>query len=130
MPGTRRNAAGSECGQWHMDVLTDNTGMAGAGKSGLGIAIDLGTTTVAAQLIDLATGTVLAVQTDLNPQASFGAGRHESDPGGSIRGRFRPLVRFALRQMIAKLAAGRESEIAEVVLVGNTVMHHLFSGLM
>jgi Na+-transporting NADH:ubiquinone oxidoreductase subunit NqrF len=27
-----------ECGQWHMDVLTDNSGLSGAGKSGLGIA--------------------------------------------------------------------------------------------
>ena len=33
-----------ECGQWHMDVLTDNARLAGAGKHGLGIAIDLGTT--------------------------------------------------------------------------------------
>jgi uncharacterized 2Fe-2S/4Fe-4S cluster protein (DUF4445 family) len=31
--------------------------------------------------------------------------------------------------MIAKLALGREEEIVEVVLVGNTVMHHLFCGL-
>ncbi len=62
-----------ECGQWHMDVLTDNSGLSGAGKSGLGIAIDLGTTTIAAQMIDMATGSVLAIQTDLNPQASFGA---------------------------------------------------------
>jgi uncharacterized 2Fe-2S/4Fe-4S cluster protein (DUF4445 family) len=31
--------------------------------------------------------------------------------------------------MIANLAKGREQEIVEVVMVGNTVMHHLFSGL-
>jgi uncharacterized 2Fe-2S/4Fe-4S cluster protein (DUF4445 family) len=37
-------------------------------------------------------------------------------------------VRAALRQMIVHLAGGRAQEIAEVVLVGNTVMHHLFSG--
>ena len=62
-----------ECGQWHMDVLSDNSGMLGAGKSGLGIAIDLGTTTIATQMIDLDTGDVLAVETNLNPQASFGS---------------------------------------------------------
>lgn len=39
------------------------------------------------------------------------------------------VVRLALRQMIAKLAHGREEEIVEVILVGNTVMHHLFCGL-
>ena len=38
-------------------------------------------------------------------------------------------VRLLLGQMIAKLAGGRDQEIAEVVLVGNTVMHHLFAGL-
>ena len=118
-----------ECGQWHMDVLTDNSGLSGAGKSGLGIAIDLGTTTLAAQMIDMATGSVLAVQTDLNPQASFG-----SDVMSRIRAALHgadltTVVRLALRQMITKLAGGREGEIAEVVLVGNTVMHHLFAGL-
>lgn len=55
-----------------MDVLTDNAGLAGAGKRGLGIAIDLGTTTIAAQIVDLASGDVLGIETELNPQASFG----------------------------------------------------------
>jgi uncharacterized 2Fe-2S/4Fe-4S cluster protein (DUF4445 family) len=118
-----------ECGQWHMDVLTDNSGLCGAGKSGLGIAIDLGTTTIAAQMIDMATGSVLAVQTDLNPQASFG-----SDVMSRVRAALQgadltSVVRISLREMISKLAGGREREVAEVVLVGNTVMHHLFAGL-
>ena len=62
-----------ECGQWRMDILTDNSSLSGAGKIGLGIAIDLGTTTIAAQMIDLATGNVLGVETALNPQALFGS---------------------------------------------------------
>ena len=118
-----------ECGQWHMDILTDNSGLSGAGKSGLGIAIDLGTTTIAAQMIDMSTGSVLAVQTDLNPQSSFG-----SDVMSRVRAALhgddlRSVVRIALGRMIGNLAGGREDEIAEVVLVGNTVMHHLFAGL-
>jgi uncharacterized 2Fe-2S/4Fe-4S cluster protein (DUF4445 family) len=117
-----------ECGQWHMDVLTDNAGMAGAGKHGLGIAIDLGTTTIAVQMVDLASGDVLGVETELNPQASFG-----SDVMNRIRAALHgddltTVVRAALGNIIARLAKGREAEIAEVVLVGNTVMHHLFSG--
>ncbi len=118
-----------ECGQWQMDVLTDNAKLSGAGKSGLGIAVDLGTTTIAAQLIDLASGSVLAVQTDLNPQASFGADVMHRIQAALAGSDLTTMVRFALGQMIAKLAAGRAQEIAEVVLVGNTVMHHLFSGL-
>ncbi|HEV2485700.1 MAG TPA: ASKHA domain-containing protein [Terracidiphilus sp.] len=117
-----------ECGQWHMDVLSDNTGLAGAGKHGLGVAIDLGTTTIAAQIVDLASGSVLGVETELNPQASFG-----SDVMNRIRAALHgddltTVVRTALGQIIARLARGREQEVAEVVLVGNTVMHHLFSG--
>jgi uncharacterized 2Fe-2S/4Fe-4S cluster protein (DUF4445 family) len=118
-----------ECGQWHMDVLSDNSGMRGAGKSGLGIAIDLGTTTIATQMIDLATGDVLAVETNLNPQAPFG-----SDVMSRIRATLAgddltSVVRAVLGEMIGKLAHGREKEIAEVILVGNSVMHHLFCGL-
>ena len=117
-----------ECGQWHMDVLTDNAGLVGGGKRGLGIAIDLGTTTIVAQMIDMASGDVLAVETELNPQAPFG-----SDVMNRIRAALHgtdltTVVRAALGQTIAKLAHGREQEIAEVILVGNTVMHHLFSG--
>ncbi len=39
----------------------------------LAIAIDLGTTTIAAQLIDAASGDVLGVETMLNPQSAFGS---------------------------------------------------------
>jgi uncharacterized 2Fe-2S/4Fe-4S cluster protein (DUF4445 family) len=116
-----------ECGQWRMDILTDDSELTGAGKSGLGVAIDLGTTTIAAQMIDLATGDVLSVETDLNPQSSFG-----SDVMSRVRAALhgddlRSVIRIALGQMISRLAGGRANEIAEVVLVGNTVMHHLFA---
>jgi len=118
-----------DCGQWHMDVLTDASQAAGAGKEGLGIAIDLGTTTIVGQIVDFAAGDVLGVETMLNPQAAFG-----SDVMSRIRAALdgadlTSLVRAALGELIAKLAAGREHRVKEVVLVGNTVMHHLFSGL-
>jgi uncharacterized 2Fe-2S/4Fe-4S cluster protein (DUF4445 family) len=118
-----------ECEQWHMDVLADNSVLSGRGKNGLGIAIDLGTTTIAAQLVDLATGNVLAVETELNPQAPFG-----SDVMSRIRAALSgadltTVVRASIGSMIAKLAEDREQEIVEVVLVGNSVMHHLFSNL-
>ena len=117
-----------ECGQWHMDVLTDATSMAAAGKPGLGIAIDLGTTTIAAQIVDMTSGNILGVETMLNPQAAFGSdvmSRIRSVLGGAD---LTTVVRSALRAMIVTLAAEREREIAEIVLVGNTVMHHLFRG--
>ncbi|MGO8717874.1 MAG: ASKHA domain-containing protein [Acidobacteriaceae bacterium] len=118
-----------ECEQWHMDVLADNSVLSGKEKKGLGIAVDLGTTTIAAQLLDLSTGDVLGVETELNPQAPFG-----SDVMSRIRATLSgadlaQAVRAAMWPMIERLARGREQEIVEVVLVGNSVMHHLFAGL-
>jgi uncharacterized 2Fe-2S/4Fe-4S cluster protein (DUF4445 family) len=118
-----------ECGQWHMDVLTDDFGPSKTGKSGLGIAIDLGTTTIAAQMIDMAAGNVLGVETNLNPQASFGSDVMSRIQAALSGADLTTLLHFVLRQMIAKLARGREQEVVEVILVGNTVMHHLFAGL-
>ena len=118
-----------ECGQWRMDILTDNSSLSGMGKRGLGIAIDLGTTTIAAQMIDLATGNVLGVETALNPQASFGSDVMSRIRAVLLGADLTKVVRFALRQIITKLAGGREEEIVEVILVGNTVMDHLFCGL-
>ncbi|MDR3793671.1 MAG: ASKHA domain-containing protein [Terracidiphilus sp.] len=117
-----------ECGQWHMDVLADDAMLPSAGRKGLGIAIDLGTTTIAAQLIDRAHGEVLAVDTALNPQAVFG-----SDVMSRIRAALEGAdlttpIRTSLGEMVRRLVQGRADAVAEVVLVGNTVMHHLFSG--
>ncbi|HET9100631.1 MAG TPA: ASKHA domain-containing protein [Acidobacteriaceae bacterium] len=118
-----------ECEQWHMEILSDNSALSGRGKQGLGIAIDLGTTTIAAQLVDLASGNVLGVETELNPQAPFG-----SDVMSRIRAalsgvNLTTMVRASIGSMIARLARHREQEVAEVLLVGNSVMHHLFSRL-
>jgi uncharacterized 2Fe-2S/4Fe-4S cluster protein (DUF4445 family) len=118
-----------ECGQWHMDVLTDNSSILQSSKPGPGIAIDLGTTTIAAQIVDMATGNVLGVETNLNPQASFGSDVMSRIKAALSGADLTTPVRLTLGKMIAKLARGREAEIAEIVLVGNTVMHHLFSGL-
>ena len=101
-----------ECSQTRMEVLTDNVGLASAGKHGLGIAIDLGTTTIAAQTLDLATGQVLAVETELNPQVRFGA-----DVMNRIRAALNgddlmTVIRETLGAMVTRLAHGREQEIA------------------
>ena len=120
-----------ECGQWHMEILTDST-VAPAethSKAREKIAIDLGTTTIAAQLIDAASGDVLGVETALNPQAAFG-----SDVMSRVRAvladnDLTTPIRVALGQLVARHARGRASQITQVLLVGNTVMHHLFCSL-
>jgi uncharacterized 2Fe-2S/4Fe-4S cluster protein (DUF4445 family) len=123
-----------ECGQWRMQILAD-TEVSSAQlpsktkKKTNKIAIDLGTTTIAAQLIDAATGDVLGVETALNPQAAFG-----SDVMSRIRAALEGKdltapIRAALGEIVARLARERAPQVAEVLLVGNTVMHHLFCGL-
>ncbi len=118
-----------EVGQWVMPILADSAHLQGAGRTGLGIAVDIGTTTLAAQILDLSSGEVLGVRTALNPQCAHGADVMSrvlfalSDPA------LTPLVRNAVGGMIAELAGQKAAEVCDVVLVGNTVMHHLFGGI-
>ena len=118
-----------EIGQWETAILADDTPFEFTPSEGLGIAVDVGTTTLVAQLVDLASGRVLGVRTALNPQAAFGADvmsriAHALTPGGLIR--LCDAIRRAVGRMAQELAAGRE--LRRVVLAGNTPMHHLFAG--
>ncbi len=119
-----------EVAQWEAVVLDDRTPARAAGRVGRGVAVDLGTTTMVAQLVDLATGQVLGVQTALNPQAVFGAdimSRVEAAVTRGVASALAGAVRRKIGEMIAVLPAGPEP-IAEIVIAGNTVMHHLFTG--
>ena len=126
--------------QWEATILTDESKFAFTPRDGWGVAIDLGTTTIVAQLLDLRTGHVLAVRTALNAQAVHGAdimSRVEFAVSDQGQQRLETLVRGQLGRLIAELlattpeAAGgrRDSPLRSVVIVGNTVMHHLFCGL-
>ena len=117
-----------EVDQWSLPVLTDEQATPLEPRDGFGAAIDLGTTTLVAQMVDLATGEVLAVETALNPQA-----RHGADVMSRIQydlrrpGELTAMIRQTLGQMLARLAGDRVLE--EVLIAGNTAMHHLFCGL-
>jgi uncharacterized 2Fe-2S/4Fe-4S cluster protein (DUF4445 family) len=124
-----------ELEQWEAAVLVDETRIEFTPREGYGIAIDLGTTTLAAQLVDLSSGTVLAVQTALNEQGRFGADVMTrifyavTEHGQKT---LEQSIRSQLKGMIGSLVAGagvEATQVADVVLVGNTVMHHLFSGI-
>lgn len=123
-----------ELAQWEVAILSDHGRLTFTPKKGLGIAVDLGTTTLVAQLLDLETGNVLGVRSALNAQAQHG-GDIMSRIGFAVAGGQRTLesiIREQLGELIQELLAGvakRAAEVSEVVVVGNTVMHHLFSGL-
>jgi len=102
----------------------------------LGIAFDVGSTTIAGHLCDLATGEILATQGVMNPQIRFGedvmsrVSYAMMNRGGE--GQLTRAVREAIDTMIGHLVdeAGHDRrDVLELVLVGNPIMHHLFLGL-
>lgn len=118
-----------EIGQWTMPILSDEFPAARTSSDGIGVAIDLGTTTIVAQAVDRRSGQILGMRSLLNPQAAYGTdvmSRVQQALHGDVLTR---LIRVRLGEVVEDLARGRESELREVAIVGNTVMHHLFSGL-
>ena len=115
-------------GQWDAPILSDDAAVHFEAREGFGIAVDLGTTTLVAQLLDLRSGRIVDVRTALNPQSAHGAdlmSRVQFDmtqPGVLTRS-----VREALRVMVRDLTGNLD--LREVLICGNTVMHHLFCGL-
>jgi uncharacterized 2Fe-2S/4Fe-4S cluster protein (DUF4445 family) len=101
-----------------------------------GVAIDVGSTTIAGHLADLADGSVLASNGVMNPQIRFGEDLMSRvsyammHPGGARE--MTRAVRGALAGLVADLAkrAGiPREEILELTLVGNPIMHHLVLGI-
>ncbi len=101
-----------------------------------GLAIDVGSTTIAAHLTSLSTGEIAASAGLMNPQIRFGEDLMSRvsyvmmNPGGEAE--MTKSVREALNTLSRQVAqqAGIElTDILEVVLVGNPVMHHLFLGI-
>lgn len=96
-----------------------------------GVAIDIGTTTLAARLYD-ANGNIVAEFSKLNPQSEFGAdviSRIEASMKGSS-GELAESILSALDEMILRLASDAvidQSEIDGVVITGNTVMLSLLT---
>jgi uncharacterized 2Fe-2S/4Fe-4S cluster protein (DUF4445 family) len=101
-----------------------------------GIAFDLGTTTVVATLLDLATGTPVAVASLLNPQQPYGAdvitriSATMMDP--DALGRLTALAHEGLDQLVGEVCADGgvdRREVYEIALAGNATMVHLALGL-
>lgn len=124
-----------ELAQWEATILADNSTFEFTPRDGLGVAIDLGTTTVVGQLLDLRTGHVLAVRAALNTQARHGADIMSRIDYAVLRGGQRvleQLIREQIGGLVRELldaASATPDELRDVVIVGNTAMHHLFCGL-
>lgn len=101
-----------------------------------GVAVDLGSTTIAAHLCDLASGEVLASAGMMNPQIRFGedlmsrVSHVMMNPGGltELTSAVREGIDALLGAVAAEAGMPRE-RIVEMTLVGNPVMHHILFGL-
>ncbi|HUP55724.1 MAG TPA: ASKHA domain-containing protein, partial [Methylomirabilota bacterium] len=101
-----------------------------------GVAIDVGSTTIAGHLVNLADGSVLASAGVMNPQIRFGEDLMSRvsyvmmHPGGEVE--LTEAVRKALDGLLATLgnkAGIKRAEILELAIVGNPIMHHLLLGI-
>jgi uncharacterized 2Fe-2S/4Fe-4S cluster protein (DUF4445 family) len=100
-----------------------------------GIAVDIGSTTIAGYLCDLATGEVVSTAGRMNPQIRFGEDLMSRvsyvmmNPGGEVE--LTRAVRTALNELVGELtddADIQRRDVLDLVLVGNPVMHHLLMG--
>lgn len=119
-----------EVGQFEVLIQADETIFDFKTGEGYGVAVDLGTTSLVAQLLDLSSAKVLAVETALNPQRKYGSDlisrlEHALDQGVS---ELTALIREKVGAMISELLKDSTIVLDRVVLVGNTVMQHFFAG--
>lgn len=115
-----------------IDILLDD-GPADP-SSELGIAVDIGTTTVVVYLVRLKVG-VIAVTSSINPQVAFGADvisrisycERESDGLSTMQVSIINQINKMIDEVV-KNAGVNKSQIKEIVLAGNTTMEHIFAG--
>ena len=121
-------------------VVHEKTGLrrilAGRQMASLGFAVDLGTTSVAGYLCDLATGTLLAADACVNPQRRFGedvisriSRINEKDVHlDQLQHLAAEAINFLMTRCLEQVDA-RVGDIDEVGVCGNTTMQQVFAGL-
>lgn len=107
-----------------------------SGFSGLGAAVDLGTTTVAVSLYELGSGRELGSLSRWNAQKAYGAdviSRIGHCMGNDdVLVKMRELIRGQILDMLTRICAGAGKDPAGIklgFLAGNTVMEHIFAGI-
>ncbi len=101
-----------------------------------GVAIDIGTTTIVVELVDLKSGTVIDSRSDYNKQVVYGEDvlsriLYTEEHKDGIH-KLTTTVRYAINDLIRELVIDnkmRYEKICRAVISGNTVMTHLFYGL-
>jgi len=128
-PGDPTQGDGSDVSFVRVDAPGDPS-------SRFGIAIDIGTTTVAAMLVDLESGNISAKTTTVNAQISYGADVinriiEQQKPGG-IKKLQQAIVNKTLLPLLGNLCASTGvslDSIKRLTVAANTTMNHLFLGI-
>ena len=102
-----------------------------------GLAVDIGTTTVAAYLCNLSNGQLVATDSMMNPQVTYGEDVMSRityavmNPPEGLKRMEESIIEGvnALARSTAQIGGIAPEEIMEVTIVGNTAMHHIFLGI-
>jgi uncharacterized 2Fe-2S/4Fe-4S cluster protein (DUF4445 family) len=119
-----------EVAQFNYLILADESLFEFEPEEGFGIAVDVGTTTLVTQILDLHSARVLAVETALNPQIRYGAdviSRITACLEGHGK-EMMQIIRKTIGEMIKTMVDQQKVFPRKIVLVGNTPMQLIFSG--
>lgn len=133
MPGILRE------NNWRVSVVIKDTeiiGLLPQNAEIYGLAVDVGTTKVAAYLVDLTSGETVAKTGAMNPQIGYGEDvisriSFANDNKDGLRILQRKLI-DSLNDLLNQLAGEANislNQVVDVVIVGNTAMHHILAGL-
>jgi uncharacterized 2Fe-2S/4Fe-4S cluster protein (DUF4445 family) len=105
-------------------------------EEGYGLAVDVGTTTVAAYLCELSSGKLLATDSMMNPQVTFGEDVMSRITYAMTQkkglGRMNDAIIDGLNRLAGQVAAQagiKRRDIVDWTIVGNTAMHHIFMNI-
>jgi uncharacterized 2Fe-2S/4Fe-4S cluster protein (DUF4445 family) len=119
----------------HADGRRQIAGVLPPGSRMFGLAVDIGTTKLAAYLIDLESGETVGRAGAANPQIAYGEDVISricfANQNPEALALLQNKVVQTMNHLAAELCAGAGSaqQIVDAVVVGNTVMHHIFAGL-
>ena len=128
-------------GEWQVTVAVHNQSRIiaiwpGFKRDVYGLAIDIGSTTIAAHLCNLASGEVVATGGIMNPQIRFGEDLMSRvsyvllHPEGAAE--MTEVVRAGINELtdeVAREGSIEPEDILDIAIAGNPIMHHLFLGL-
>lgn len=119
-----------------ISLTTDDCSLITDHCSLYGLAVDVGTTKLAAYLVNLETGETAAKAGAMNPQIAYGEDvisriayvNDHPDEAQTLQAKLVERLDHLVDELCAEAKVSR-AQVVEAVIVGNTAMHHLFAGL-